>query len=192
MNDNFNMNQVFLNNLANNQMMMNNPMMMNNNMAMNYQLMLQNMNNPNFMNNNQMMMMMNNPNFMNNNQMMMMMNNPNFMNNNQMMMNNMPMQNMDFGNMNNQEGINNNANGGFNLIFTKDMKNYIIIANFNDPLGKVIGKYIDTTKDTNVNMYIFNGKKLNEGLTVGEAGLKDQSLINVVPTQNILGAIIYT
>ena len=165
MNDNFNMNQVFLNNLANSQMMMNNPMMMNNNMAMNYQMMLQNMNNQNFMNNNQMMMMMNNP---------------NFMNNNQMMMNNMPMQNMGFGNMNNKEGINNNESGGFNLIFTKDMKNYIIIANFNDPLGRVIGKYIDTTKDTNINMYIFNGKKLNEGLTFGEAGIKDQRFINIV------------
>ena len=63
-----------------------------------------------------------------------------------------------------------------------------IIANYSETLGSLIGKYINITKDTNVNMYFFNGKKLNESLTVGEAGLMEGSMVNVVGTKNILGA----
>ena len=132
----------------------------------------------------------NNPFMMNN---MQNMNNMNNMNNNFQNQNNFNMNNQNNFNMNNQQfqPYQNNNIGGINIIFCKDMTNYNIIANYSETLGSLIGKYINMTKDTNVNMYIVNGKKLNESLTAGEAGLMEGSVVNVVETKKILGASIF-
>ena len=142
-----------------------------------------NMNNPMMMN---MMMQMMNQN--NNNNMMGMNNNMNM--NNPMMMNMMNGQNQNNAiNMPNQQIQQNGGNSGnINLIFSKDLSNYNIVTNYNESLGAVISKYIALTNDNNINMYICNGKRLSESLTVGESNLTEGCLINVVPTQNILGA----
>jgi hypothetical protein len=195
------MNNQNMMNMNNNMMDMNNPMMMNMFAQwMNTQAMTgMGMNNPMLMNMflqwlmtqniniNGMNMNNNNPFMMNNLQNM---NNMNNMNNNFQNQNNFNMNNQNNFNMNNQQfqSYQNNNIGGINIIFCKDMTNYNIIANYSETLGSLIGKYINMTKDTNVNMYFFNGKKLNESLTVGEAGLMGGSMVNVVETKNILGA----
>ena len=210
MNNNMDQNQMMYmlnmmqnNNNMDNMNMMNNPynnMNMNmNNMDQNQMMlmmnMMQNNNNMNNMNmNNMNNMNMNNMNMMNNQFNNMNMNN---MDQNQLMyMMNMFMQNMNANNgnpnnfMNNQNTVqtdDNNANT-INLFFCKEQRTYNILTNYNETLGTVISKYISQTQDNNVNMYITNGKKINESLTVGEAGLIGGSTINVVPTQNILGA----
>ena len=159
--------------------------------------------NPNYLSSQNMQNMMNNPMFiqwMNNQNMQGMNMDMNMMMNNQIMMNMFyqwlnsqninpnPNQNNTFINNQQPQPNQNNNIGVVNLVFNKDMRNYNIVTNYNESLGTVIGKYIDLTKDYNINMYISNGKKLNESLTVGEAGLMEGCLINVVPTQNILGA----
>ena len=180
------------NNMDPNQMMLMMNMMQNNN----------NMNNMNMNNMNNMNMNNMNMNNMNMNQMNMMNNQFNNMNMNNMdqnqlmLMMNMFMQNMNANNgnpnnfMNNQNTVQTNDNdpNTINLFFCKELKTYNILTNYNESLGTVISKYISQTQDNNVNMYITNGKKINESLTVGEAGLIGGSIINVVPTQNILGA----
>jgi hypothetical protein len=187
------MNNQNMMNMNNNMMDMNNPIMMNMFAQwMNTQAMTgMGMNNPMIMNMffqwlmtqniniNGMNMNNNNPFMMNN---MQNMNNMNNMNNNFQNQNNFNMNNQQF-----QPYQNNNIEG-INIIFCKDMSNYNIIANYSETLGSLIGKYINMTKDTNVNMYFFNGKKLNESLTVGEAGLMEGSMVSVVGTKNILGA----
>ena len=159
--------------------------------------------NPNYLSSQNMQNMMNNPMFIQwmniqNMQGMNMNMDMNMMMNNQLLMNmfyqwlnsqnNNQNQNNTFVNNQQFQPNQNNSNGIINLVFNKDMRNYNIVTNYNESLGTVIGKYIDLTKDYNINMYISNGKKLNESLTVGEAGLMEGCLINVVPTQNILGA----
>ena len=153
-NNNYDMNQMFLNMMAND---------------------------PSFMN--WCFQMMNNPMMMNSFQNNMNSFNPGNMNP-QMMMNMMKQQ---WNNMPNNQ-MNNNIQNPINIIFSKDMTTYNIITNFNETLGAVISKYINVTNDNNINMYIVNGKKLNESLTVGEAGLMQGTVVNVVPTQDILGA----
>ena len=159
--------------------------------------------NPNYLSSQNMQNMMNNPMFiqwMNNQNMQGMNMDMNMMMNNQIMMNMFyqwlnsqninpnPNQNNTFINNQQPQPNQNNNIGVVNLVFNKDMRNYNIVTNYNESLGAVIGKYMDLTKDYNVNMYICNGKKLNESLTVGEAGLMEGSFINVVPVQNIIGA----
>ena len=57
--------------------------------------------------------------------------------------------------INNQQPQSNQNNniGAINLMFSKDMKNYPIVTNYNESLGTVIGKYINLTKDYNINMH---------------------------------------
>ena len=184
-----------------NQWMMNNPnnmSMMNNNMDMNNPMMANMfnqwmMNNPNYMNMMNNSINMNNPmmfnlfmQFMQYMQMMNQNNQNNFNMNNQ---NNFNMNNQNNFNMDNQQFQQNQNNSGIiNIVFSKDLKNYIIQTKHSESFGTVIGKYISQTQDSNVNMYIFNGKKINESLTVGEAGLMEGSVIYVVVTKNIIGA----
>ena len=179
---------------------MNNPMManmfnqwmMNNNINMNNPMMANMfnqwmMNNPNYMNIMNSSMTMNNPmmfNIFNQFMQYMQMMNSNFQNNNNM--NVVGQNNFDINNQNYQQNQNNE--GIINLVFCKDLKNYIIKTKSSETFGTVMGKYISQTKDSNVNMYIFNGKKINESLTVGEAGLMEGSVVYVVVTKNILGA----
>ena len=191
---NYNQMINMLNNMNNNNMMMNNVNMNQFNQMMNY---LQMMNNQN----NMMNMNMNNNPMMN--MMMQMMNNQNMMNMN-------PMNNFDMNqymlifnqlinnfnnfmknnnNMNNPQPLNNNM---MNLVFIynsngKEIK-YIIPAEPNDSLSTVIGRYITKSGDSNVNLYIFAGVRLDESLTVREQGLIDGSIIYVVETRSIIGA----
>ena len=89
-----------------------------------------------------------------------------------------------------QESKNNNT-GNINLTFKQKstQKSVIIITNYNETLGSVIGRYISKTGDNSVNLYICNSKKLNESLTVGEAGLMNYSIIDVVRIDELEGAI---
>ena len=146
-------------------------MIMNFNILMNM-MMNQNQNN-NMMNMNNMdmnQMMMNFNNFVNNNS-----------NNNNNMFNN---NNMEINNQQNQQ----NNNNTITLIFTTKQATYTIMTNYNETLGSVISKYIDMTHDNSINLYIHNSKKLNESLTVGEAGLLNSSVIYVVKVEEVNGA----
>ena len=146
-------------------------MMMNFNILMG--MMNQNQNN-NMMNMNNMdrnQMMMNFNNFVNNNNN----NNNNNINNNIFNNNNMG--------MNNQQNQQNNNNNIITLIFTTKQATYTIMTNYNETLGSVISKYIDMTHDYSINLYIHNSKKLNESLTVGEAGLLNSAVIYVVKVE---------
>ena len=170
---NFNMNPNYLSsqNMMNMQNMMNNPVMMS--------MFIQWMNNQNMQGMNMDM------NMIISNQIMM---NMFYQWLNSQNINQNQNQNNTFINNQQPQSNQNNNIGAINLMFSKDMKNYPIVTNYNESLGTVIGKYINLTKDYNINMYIYNGKRLNESLTVGEAGLIGGSVIIVTPTQNILGA----
>ncbi len=190
--NNMNMNQNNMMNMNNMNMNQNNMMNMNNmdmnalfNQFINFMNSQNNMNNMNMNNMNMNQMMMNFNNSMNNNM------NMNNLDMNQMMMN--FMNNMNNNNMNNNIGMNNqnqqNQKPVINLCFNKENKVYNILTDHSESLGSVISKYINQTNDSNINMYIVNGKKLNESLTVGESGLLNGATINVVPVDNILGAL---
>ena len=179
MNNNYNMMMNFNNFMNMMNQNQNNNMMNMNNMNMN-NMNNMNMNNMNNMNMNNMNMNNMNMNNMDMNQMMMNFNN--YMNNN--MNNNIMNNNMGIINPQNQQ---NNENV-VNLIFKTKMSKYTIKTNYNETLGSVISKYLDMTRDNNINLYIHNGKKLNESLTVGEAGLLDGAYIYVVPTDDLKGA----
>ena len=126
-----------------------------------------------YQNQNNMMMIMNN---MDMNQTMTNFNN--YMNNN--IMNN----NMNMNNHQNQQYYNKIVN----VIFMKKLSKYTIVTNYNEAIANVISKYLDLTGDNNINLYIHNGHKINESLTVGEAGLMDGAIVYVVETQELIGA----
>ena len=173
----------------------------------NFQMFMQQ--NPQFLMNNPNMMGMNNPNMMG-------MNNPTMMgiNNPGMMPGMMGMNNMDINSMKNmlrmwgfnEIMINNFINmfypqnqqfqqpndnaGAVNLVFQNRINpNKIIIqANINESVSSVINKYINKSGDYHVNLYIFNGKKLNESLTLAESGITNNCYINVVELDELEGA----
>ena len=78
-----------------------------------------------------------------------------------------------------------------NLIFKhKTLQNRVTIqADYKETLGSVLNKYITKSGDTHLNLYINNGKKINESLTVGEAGLINYAIIDVVAIDELEGAI---
>ena len=93
-------------------------------------------------------------------------------------------------NINNSNNSNNS--GQKNLVFrhkTTQMQ-CTIHATDNETLGSVINKYINKSGDNHVNLYILNGKKLNESLTVAEAGIIDFCTIEVVAIDELEGALI--
>ena len=99
----------------------------------------------------------------------------------------------------NEEMINNFINMYFqnnqnikNLIFKHKTTQATcnIQVNNNETLGSVINKYINKSGDNHINLYITNGKKLNESLTVAEAGLIDYCTIDVVAIDELEGALI--
>ena len=155
------------------QMMCMNPQMM----CMNPQMMCMN---PQMMCMNPQMMCMN-PQTVMNPQMMCM--NPQMMGMNPQMMNNYQQ---------NQQSVINHDPRYKNLFFRHKItqKTVIIQAVDEESLGSVIGKYFSKSGDININIYINNGKKLNESLTVAEAGLIDNSNIEVVSTNDLEGAFI--
>ena len=85
----------------------------------------------------------------------------------------------------------NNNSSLINLYFKhKTTQNKIIIqTTFNESLASVVNKYITKSGDNHVNLYLNNGKKLNETLSVGEAGLIDYSIIDVVAIEELEGGL---
>jgi hypothetical protein len=200
------LNNNLLNNQNNNMNQMNNNMGLNANYNMNQQIlnMFQRMNNTNNNNLNNMNMnqfMMNNfNNFNNMNNPMMNNNYNNMMNNmnmNQFMYNMMQMINNMNNNINSNDNINsnNNINNNYNIINIVFMvpqnginARYLFQANRDEPLCSVVNQYINKTKDYHINMYLFNGHKLDESKKVSEEGIYNGAIINVVRTSDILGA----
>ena len=92
----------------------------------------------------------------------------------------------------NQPQQNTNNSELKNLIFKHKTTRvtYNIQVNNNETLGSVINKYINKSGDNHINLYISNGKKLNESLTVAEAGLIDYCLVDVVAIDELEGALI--
>ena len=77
-----------------------------------------------------------------------------------------------------------------NLIFIQKNKNIRITvqAKYKESIGSVVNKYINKSGDNYVNLYIVNGRRLDESKTVGESGLIDYSIIDVVSVVDIVGA----
>ena len=135
---------------------------------------------------NQFMQMVNsNPNFlMIYNQMM---NQQCFPNNNMMMAsqfipNNNP-------NMVNSSFIN---GGSPNMQFQQNNMNmqFLIIAEPNEHMTSVINKYINKTGDlSETNLYLFNGKRIVQSLTVSELGMTDGSEVYVTDIGGLRGGI---
>ena len=184
------MNNGMMNNMGNTQI----PMM--NNMGNTQIPMMNNMNNMNpYMNNMQNQMMMNNfqTQVMNN----MLMNNI-MMNNLQNAMANQ--MNLSGSNMNNNQNFNNitpNDNNQSNILsvffkFSKDINNpgsnssdsnettMTILCKSEDLVSTIIEKFRDKTNYRGKAQFIFNAKRLNENLTVGEAGIENNSNIFVI------------
>ena len=160
---------------------------------------------------NQFMQMVNsNPTFlMLYNQMMQMQNNQQCFPNNNMMMgsqfipNNNPNINTSFinGGSPNMQFQQNNMNMQFqqnkdpykiNLTFrdTTDTKRALIIAEPNEHMTSVINKYINKTGDlSETNLYLFNGKRIVQSLTVSELGMTDGSVVYVTDIGGLRGGI---
>ena len=77
-----------------------------------------------------------------------------------------------------------------NLIFIQKNKNIRITiqSKYNESIGSVVNKYINKSGDSYVNLYIVNGRTLDETKTVGELGLIDNSVIDVVSVVDIESA----
>ena len=117
-------------------------------------------------------------------------NNPNMVNssfinggspNMQFQQNNMNMQ-FQQNNANNMQFQQNKDPYKINLTFrdTTDTKRALIIAEPNEHMTSVINKYINKTGDLNEsNLYLFNGKRIVQSLTVSELGIIDGSEIYV-------------
>ena len=183
MNQPFNNNMNFNNNFNMNNMNMNQAMMNMNNLT-NYNFNMNNMNQFfNTINSNPMLLMIWN-------QML----NQNMMQNAGNMVNMQPPQNMNnlanmqnFQNMTNYQRPNNYQ---ININFMDvNWKKTIIITNPDEYMSSVINKYINKSGDSNMNnMYLFNGKKVVQSLTVAELGVMDGSEIYVVDSRTIKGA----
>ena len=207
-------NGMMMNNQNN---MMNNPnnMMMNNqnNMMNNPNNMM--MNNPNMMMNNPTMMMNNNPNMMMNNPAMLMQN-QNMINqllmqqqmqqnmwNQQPMMQQQQQQNAMLQNFMQEQQQNfannqNNASTNSNFITIRfklqlggvQGNEFAIHCTLNDKVSEVISRFrtkAQDVEDIKHEKYIFNAKRLNETLTVAEAGMTNNSIIYVINDRDLEG-----
>ena len=122
-----------------------------------------------------------------------MMMNSQFIPNNNLNMMNMPFQqnNMQF-QQNNMQFQQNKDPYKVNLTFmdTTGTKKVVIIAEPNEPMTSVINKYINKTNDLNsTNLYLFNGKRVVQSLTVSELGIVDGSEIYVSDIGGLKGGL---
>ena len=83
-----------------------------------------------------------------------------------------------------------NSHKYINLIFIQKNKNIRITvqAKYKESIGSVVNKYINKSGDNYINLYIINGRRLDESKTVWESGLIDNSVIDVVSVVDIEGA----
>ena len=119
------------------------------------------------------------------------MNNLNFINNmNQMNnMNNFMMQNINFNNNNRKNISNNQVTICFRKHLFNDNDEIKIQCLLDEKVGDIIQryKYKSQDYDDNYNIYIFNGKKLNESLSLAESGIGGDSIISVFNTKHLKG-----
>ena len=136
---------------------------------------------------NQMLQNMNNPQFMPNNNM-------NTFNNNQNMMMQGGAPNLQFQQQNNFNNMNNGPKipNQINLTFSDTIgsRRVVIQTEPNEYMSSVINKYIKKSGDYNVNIYILNGKRISQSLTVAEQGLTDGVEIHVSNVGEVKGAIL--
>ena len=171
MNNNFNMNQAMMN--------MNQLTGMPINMSQSQFI--------NNINSNPMMLMMWNQ-MLRNMQNQKMFNNQFVQNNNQMMQGNG--QNMAF-NMNNMNNFNNGqtAPNQINIAFVDNTDRKCVVQTTpNEYMSSVINKYINKSGDNNINLYLYNGKRVVQSLTVAELGLTDGVEIYVSNIGEVRGA----
>ena len=77
-----------------------------------------------------------------------------------------------------------------NLIFIQKNKNIRITvqAKYNESIASIVNKYINKSGDSYVNLYIVNGRRLDESKTAAQSGLIDNSVVDVVSVVDIEGA----
>ena len=83
-------------------------------------------------------------------------------------------------------------NGIINIYFTKNTSYAPILIQclFDDKISTVIERYRNKTNDRDETLkFIFNSKSLNPTLTCAESGIMDNSVINVISTINVRGAM---
>jgi len=169
MNNNFNMNQA-MNNM--NQM----TGMANNNMTQAQFIQMVNSNPMMLMMWNQMLQNMQNQNRFNNQFVQ---------NNNQMMQGNGQNMAFNMNNFNNNQGNPNQINIAF---VDNNNKKVMIQTTPEEYMSSVINKYINKSGDNNINLYLYNGKRVVQSLTVAELGLMDGTEIYVSNIGEVKGA----
>ena len=168
MNNNFNMNQAM--------MQMNQMTGMNNNMSQSQFIQMINSNPMMLMMWNQMLQNMQNQNMFNNqfNQ-----------NNSQMMQQNKQNMAFNMNNFNNGQASPNQINIAF---IDNTGRKVVVQATQEEYMSSVINKYINKSGDNNINLYLFNGKRVVQSLRVAEAGLMDGVEIQVSNVGVLKGA----
>ena len=77
-----------------------------------------------------------------------------------------------------------------NLIFMNRNQNIRITihAKYNESIASVVNKYINKSGDANINLYIVNGRRLDESSTVAKSGLINNSYVDVISVDDVEGA----
>ena len=85
-----------------------------------------------------------------------------------------------------------NKGNVLNLIFMQRHKGIRITlqANFKEYISSIVNKYINKSGDANINIYIVNGRRLDESKTVAQSGLVDNSHVDVISVDDVEGAAI--
>ena len=89
------------------------------------------------------------------------------------------------GNPNNGQGNTYRININF---LTADGRKIVIQTEPNELMSTVINKYINKSGDNNINLYLYNGKRIVQSLTVAELGLTDGIEIFVSNVGELKGA----
>ena len=78
-----------------------------------------------------------------------------------------------------------------NLIFMQRQKGIRITlqVNYKESIASIVNKYINKSGDSNINIYIVNGRRLDESKTVAQSGLVDNSHVDVISVDDVEGAV---
>ena len=78
-----------------------------------------------------------------------------------------------------------------NLIFMQRQKGIRITiqTNYKESISSLVNKYINKSGDANINIYIVNGRRLDESKTVAQSGLVDNSHVDVISVDDVEGAV---
>ena len=91
-----------------------------------------------------------------------------------------------------QDFSNTQMNNGnvLNLIFMQRQKGIRITlqVNYKESIASIVNKYINKSGDSNINIYIVNGRRLDESKTVAQSGLVDNSHVDVISVDDVEGA----